>query len=468
MSNTADLRQALNRLVPLVSDYWERPVETYAAAVYDGFELSKHPVRQDAFNKFYTLLCRKAARSGYDAAEIAQLLDQLRIRPIIQTGPHCHLVIEPDAFFTHLFCLGGLRAQSQSWYINYSVSTVKFTEKLKKGPGWLRLDDQNINVFGLSRSKMASLSIFSRQMPLRFAMVPECSRSSIPLRNELLQILPDAEFSSAADAIKSANRTLWRKFFGTQVNFLQMDESDMAELVREHLEDEGSWLSRCFIERPELIGSFIFAVREVDCSPWAGWFKFNTDFFWMVRDGQMKRLELENGVLRDSSGRYQVSFKPAALARALRSGEIVPSLFLVFLVIAILPGLRVLGGSRQIIYFPLMRCALLKALDSSALPADRELAAAIRQDELPSLWGHRTIAPTTAEPLRLLARAGHSAESIAELLMARTLRETASDMPGFSADDMWFECCARFACHRQVAPGTSCLIDPSQIFNDQF
>src|SRR5690606_35340633 len=172
-----------------------------------------------------------------DAAEIAQLLDQLRIRPIIQTGPQCHLVNEPDALFTHLFCRGGLRGQSQSWYINYSVSTVKYTEKLKKGPGWLRLDEQNINVFGLSRSEMESLSIFSRQMPLRFAMVPECSRSSIPLRNELLQILPDAEFSSAADAIKSANRTLWRKFFGTQVNFLQMDESDIAELVREHLED---------------------------------------------------------------------------------------------------------------------------------------------------------------------------------------------------------------------------------------
>ncbi|WP_266019721.1 hypothetical protein [Brucella intermedia] len=468
MSNNAALRQALNRLVPLVSDYWERPVETYAAAVYDGFELSKHPVRQDAFNRFCTLLCRKAARSGYDAVEIAQLLDQLRTRPIIQTGPHCHLVIEPDAFFTHLFCISGLTAHAQRWYVNYSVSTVKFTEKPKKGPGWLRLDGQNVNVFGLSRSKMDSLSICSRQMQLRFTMVPETPDASTPLRDELLRILPDDDFSSAAEAIKTANRILWHRHFGTQTNFLQLDESDIAELVRDHLDDEDSWLSRQFIEKTGLIESFILAAREIDRGPCAGWFRFNTDFFWLVQDGRLRRLELENGVLRNNSGTYRVQFNSAALARALEREEIVPGLFLVFLVIAILPGLRVLGGSRQIIYFPLMRCALLKALDSSALPADRELAAAIRQDELPSLWGHRTIAPTTAEPLRLLARAGHSAESIAELLMARTLRETASDMPGFSADEMWLECCARFARHRQVAPGTSCLIDPSQIFNDQF
>lgn len=468
MSDTAALQDALSRLVPLVGSFWERPVMSYAAAIYERFEVSNHSVRQDAFKRLSSLLCRRAAQSGHDARDIAQLTAQLRNVPVIQTGPHCHLVIEPDAFFTHLFCLGGLRAHAKSWYINYSVSTVKFTEKSKKGPGWLRLDGQDINVFGLSRSKMASLSIFSRQMPLRFAMVPEFSRSSIPLRDELLQVLPGGEFSSAADAIKSANRILWPKYFGTAVNFLQLDESDMAGLVKEHLEDEGSWLSRCFIERAELIGSFILAVREIDRSPWGGWFKFNTDFFWMVRDGQMKRLELENGILRDSSGNYQVPFKCAALARALQNGEILPSLFLVFLVIAILPGLRVLGGSRQIIYYPLMRCALLKALASSCLPEDRDLAAAIRQDELPSLWGHRTIAPTTAEPLRLLARTGHSAASIAELLKATTLRQAASDMPGFSADEMWLQCCARLARRQQAAPSRSWLIDPSRIFNDQF
>ncbi|KAB2723394.1 hypothetical protein [Brucella intermedia] len=443
MSNTAALREALNRLVPLVGNYWERPVASYAAAVYDGFELSKHFVRQDAFKRFCTLLCRKAGRLGYDADQIAQMLDQLRNRPIIQTGPHCHLVIEPDAFFTHLFCISGLKAHAQRWYVNYSVSTVKFTEKSKKGPGWLRLDGQNVNVFGLSRSKMDSLSICSRQMQLRFAMVPEPPDASTPLRDELLRVLPDDDFSSAAEAIKTANRILWHKHFGTRSNFLQLDESDIAELVSDHLDDEVSWLSRHFIEKPETIESFIRAVREIDRGPWAGWFRFNTDFFWLVHHGRLRPLELENGVLRNSSRTYRVQFNSAALARALERGEIVPGLFLVFLVIAVLPGLRVLGGSRQIIYYPLMRRALLMALESSSLPADRELAAAIREDEIPSVWGHRTIAPTTTETWHLLARSAGSVASLSNDLASLTLRQTASDLPAFSTDELWLKCCAR-------------------------
>ena len=62
--------------------------------------------------------------------------------PVLQTGPHCLLLIEPDAFYTHLFSLLGLQAHVREWYITYHASTVSFSEKAKKGPGWLWLQDE--------------------------------------------------------------------------------------------------------------------------------------------------------------------------------------------------------------------------------------------------------------------------------------------------------------------------------------
>jgi hypothetical protein len=50
-----------------------------------------------------------------------------------------------------------------------------------------------------------------------------------------------------------------------------------------------------------------------------------------------------------------VEFTPASLVQALKIGRIMPNLLLMFIVTSILPGVRVLGGSRHTIYYPLMR-----------------------------------------------------------------------------------------------------------------
>ena len=44
-----EIRRALDCLVPLVKQYWERPVQAYASALYDGFELVKGADGRNAF-----------------------------------------------------------------------------------------------------------------------------------------------------------------------------------------------------------------------------------------------------------------------------------------------------------------------------------------------------------------------------------------------------------------------------------
>ncbi|MDC7259549.1 MULTISPECIES: hypothetical protein [unclassified Shinella] len=380
--------------------------------------------------------------SGHSETLAQLLIEQIHRRPVIQTGPHCHLVVEPDAFFTHLFNLMALKAHSEAWYLNYSVSTVKFTERAKKGPGWLLLDGQNVNVFGLSHRQMEPYSICGRHAPRRFAMRPADPHVDHPMRDRLQAVLPDREFSSAADAVKSANECLWRACVGRNVHFLQLDDADVATLVIDHLRDRESWLSRHFINCPATLATFAGAVRELNSGPWAGWFTFNTDFFWLIHGGRLKRLHLEGGKLRDSLGDFEVDFNADSLAESLEAREIVPSLFLVFMVVAILPALRALGGSRQIIYYPLMRAALLKALERSSVLVNKVLAESLRLDPTPSVWGHRTIAPTCDDPWRMLAAGGPAATAkLINTFASMSLNDASAGLPGFVNDELWQQCC---------------------------
>ncbi|MGN6448582.1 MAG: hypothetical protein ACTHLK_08295, partial [Brucella intermedia] len=228
--------------------------------------------------------------------------------------------------------------------------------------------------------------------------------------------------------------------------FLQLDDDDVAQLLVDHLLDPASWLSRHFFDNPDMVAAFMEEVRKLDNGPWAGWFKFGTDFFWGVRDGRIRRLRLENDRLCDESGMFWLPLNSRSLAQALESGEVVPSLFLVFLVIAILPGARALGGSRQIVYYPLMRSALLSALNRSSAPINDALAKSIRSDQMPSAWGHRTIAPTTASPWEhfLMTRNyPRGRYSILEAFANRTLISTSAGLPAFIDDDLWGQSCVR-------------------------
>lgn len=436
-----EIRRALNCLVPLVKQYWERPVQAYSSALYDGFELSDAEVRRDAFIKLCKLLRDRAIRSGHNETEVQKLIGIIRRRPVIQTGPHCHLIIEPDAFYTHLFALMGLNAHSEGWYINYSVSTVKFTEKSKKGPGWLWLDGQHVNVFGLSRRRMEPYSICGRYVPCHFALKPTDDQISHPALDLLRAVLLVQEFSSAAEAIKSANHDLWRHCFGETIKSLQLDDADVALLIIDHLRDRNSWLSRYFIDAPDMVSLLLQSVRELNDGPWDGWFKFNTDFFWFMSEGRLRPLRLEGNTLSDATGSFKMGFNSSSLANSLEAGEIVPGLFLVFLVIAILPGLRAMGGSRQVVYYPLMRHALLRALDRSSALINKELAKDIRSDHMTNVWGHRTIAPICADPWRLfIAKDPATFASLSQSFATQTLMETSGGLPGFVNDELWSQC----------------------------
>jgi hypothetical protein len=434
--SAGDVRNALSALMPDLSRYWQRPVHAYASVVYDVDPFRSDCLeRNEAMNRLSSCIERAALRAGFEAEGARSAGLQILASPVLQTGPHCLLLIEPDAFCTHLFSLLGLKAHGRKWHISYCVSTTSFMEAGKKGPGWLQLEGETLNVFGLSRRRMDGRSICCVNGPYRFRLTnPKGEAAPNASAARLIADLPSDEFPSAAEAIKVANQVLWRRKFASPANLLQLDDIDIADLVADHLEDPQSWMSTSFIGDGAVAKLILDAIDVLNAGPWSGWVRRTTDLFWRLEHDRVVPLRLERNALRSSgSSRFEVEFRPYDLAKALRAREILPNLFTVFLVISILPGTRVLGGCRQTIYYPLMRYLASVGVERSGA---RGLLKALQKDYRPGLWGHRVLVPAGGDPFQELELAGGVSPLLAKYAQL-SLQEASGDLASFTRDRIW-------------------------------
>ncbi|WP_244541272.1 hypothetical protein [Rhizobium tibeticum] len=431
-------------LFPWVRDFPTAPVRDYAATLFAASPGPACSARQHAKSLLVSWIASCASRRGYNQRQIERFQAEIIDNPVMQTGPHLHLLFEPDAFYTHLFSLMGLQARNSRSYISYACSTVKFVERGRKGPGWLTLDGQSINLFGLTRSRMIPYSVLAENGGYRFHLKnadrPEHAPASL---TRLAQEMPAAEFSSAADAIQQANVSLWQRFLKPEVDLLQLDDRDVADMVVMHLADPQSWLSSALFADTELPLAILCAIDRLDSGPWRGWLRNATHFFWGCEEGRIFPLHLAGGFLcSDQKHAVRLPFAAPALSEALIGRSIVPSLLLVFIVIAILPGVRVLGGSRHAVYYPLMRYALCNALAKTG--GDRALLGNLLRDERSGAWGHRVIS-APFEPFSLLHNAGPSGlSSLITCFGSMTLEEACGGMASFTEDPLWAELARAF------------------------
>lgn len=431
----SEMRDTISALFPEMEAHWHRPLRDYASSAYAvGWTDQENPIRQDCLRRMLSLVQSAALRAGYSTDEARQARDEFTQTPVLQTGPHCHLLIEPDAFYTHHFSLLGLKAHERRWHFWYGCSTVKLTESARKGPGWLRVGDDVVNVFGLSRRRMEKLSACGVEgEPIRFKPVaaPEAGADGDEMRM-LASMLPQGDFTSPAEAIRTANIGLWKRGIGNDIHLLQLDDFDVADLLADHLDDASSWLATHLCEEQGFGENLLSGLARLDDGPWRGWIRRTTDLFWELSDGRLGPLQYREGKVPLLSGNSSVSFDPRSLAAALRRRRIVPSLLVTFLVLSVLPGIRVLGGCRQIVYYPLMRHVIAAALDRCGC---RALSADLDCDRSPGLWGHRVLKPEVGNPLREL-----TASDIGGRLArfgALPLEEACGDLASFRKDTHW-------------------------------
>lgn len=436
-SGAAEIRFALSALMPSIQPFWSQSIEAYSTEAYRlGRPRSASLVRNHAMTLLRAVTERAALKAGYNTNEASAAGRELLQSPVIQTGPHCLLLFEADAFYTHLFSMLGLVAHRREWHITYFGTTMSFKESAKKGPGWLRIDGEPLNLFGLPRSRMDGRSICCPNGPYRFALTnSEGEKAPGQASRQLLDDLPSFSFASAAEAIKCANQKLWRKRIAAPLKLLQLDDFDIAELVADHLDDAGSWMAKCFVSggvAEELSAD----IDRLNAGPWRGWIKRTTDHFWLVERDSVVPLRLHAGYLRSGDASHPgIEFTPSAIAAAIRDCKLLPSLFTAFLVLSILPGARALGGCRQTVYLPLMRYITALSLTRNG---DHELLHALRQDERPGQWGHRVLLPADADPIREIDTAGGISTVLHKYGNMR-FTEASGDLTSFTKDAIWAE-----------------------------
>lgn len=449
--SSGQIRQALTHLFPELGTFWPRPLSDYAHAVYDRVDRGNCSVRNDAMGRLQTLVSNVALRSGASEDQALDAARQISELPVMQSGPHCFLMVDPEAFYTHLFSALGLSSHRRRWHMYFGCSTVKFIERPGKGPGWFDDGGHLINLFGLSRRRMGSTSLCGHNGPYEFKLDADIPSAVSPTAQWLKTHLPETVFPTASDAIVAANQTLWKQFFPLSLQLLQFNDTDIGELVADHFEDPDSWLSRRFAGDNLVAEKILCAIDDLNGGLWAAWVRRTTDFFWGLAGGRIVPLRLNNGVLTGSiTSGISIPFTPQNLALSLRQHRLIPNLLMMALVTSILPGVRLLGGSRQTVYHPLMRYLVATALD---VEHDRALLAAIRNDRRAGMWGHRVLRPANAFPLLETEKTGHGL-AVAAAYGEQSLETSAGDLSFFTADPIWPVMCGHITSGKITAAST--------------
>lgn len=450
---------SLAALYPWMKPFQVRPVRDYALRLFDPpASRSQLECRIVALHKLLNRIQVAAIGNRLPDQTAKKICKDVEERRVLQTGPHLLLVVEPEAFYTHIFSLIGLSAHGCSTYVSYAVSTVSLVERTRKGPGWLAVDGKAINIFGLSRSRMTGYGLLTGLGPYQFQLATTDPGGQVDALTHLRTLLPTARFDKPAHAIKAANLSLWPTLFGHRFAFLQLDDEDVADLVADHLNDSASWLRLRLLETPKVASGIVEGIDRLAIGPWAGWLTRGTDFFWFYDHGRRVPLRLEGQhLVHHATGVKVVRFEASEITAWLFHRRLIPNMFLAFMVLAILPGIRVLGGSHQTIYFPLMRYIMCRALEAAGVDAD--LQHSLATDDVPGAWGHRVIG-TCRDPFDLFRALGPSGISAAiNQFGGARLIDACGDMTGFVQDGAWSDL------HERIKVRAIALTDPEWAFS---
>ncbi|WP_214476775.1 hypothetical protein [Mesorhizobium sp. dw_380] len=443
LATDADTKQAvlesLAALYPWTRSFHCHPVRDYASRLFEAPAQKAEPeIRSRALAKLLDTIRNAGTRNGLPINAVSQICRDLEQRRVLQTGPHLFLLMEPEAYYTHIFSLLGLSAHGCSSYVSYAVSTVSLVEKPRKGPGWITLDGKPVNVFGLSGSRMIRYSLLTGPGSYRFELVPTEPNADEAALVMLRRLLPKTQFERPAHAIKAANLMLWPKLFGQSFAFLQIDDEDIADLVADHLSDEDSWLRARLLEDPNFASNILAGLDKLAAGPWSGWLTRGTDFFWFYENGKRLPLRLIAGELvHPATGIKVAPFTAPDVLERLANRSLIPNLLLMLLVLSILPGVRALGGSYQPLYYPLMRYVICQALE--AADVDEDLRQALAADDVPGAWGHRVI-ECDDDPFRLFldGKAGGTS-SLIDRFGNIPFAQACGSMSSFVRDPSWQE-----------------------------
>ncbi|WP_244508031.1 hypothetical protein [Mesorhizobium sp. ORS 3428] len=421
-----------------IKQNWNAPVSDYARHLW-------RPVARPASGPAIAArsILREVLHQRLDAImqpqQIGRALEEFEHRPVIQSGLHCLLLMDRITFDALLLAWLGAVENGLSAFFGFMGTTMTMETIGREGPGWLDVGDDKINLFGMGRHKLCrkSACVAGPVSLNKRALEAVGDEADTSRWLDTLLASQDKVFETAADALTALNEDLvanWDR--STMALPVFIDDRLAAAAMARHLQYDGSLLSRLLFE-PARRKRLERALQETASRPFGRFLPNATAYFWGIRDERVRKLVLENGHLIEPDRPHGLSipFERTHLKQALLEGVLLPNLFLTFLVLAILPRVRVVGGLRQIGYVALFHSILLAALDKNA-PEERDLAQELQVRE--NAWGVRVIDEkiSVREQLAGLPE-GALFPDLLRRYRLQTLAETTDDLKLVREDARW-------------------------------
>lgn len=176
-------------------------------------------------------------------------------------------------------------------------------------------------------------------------------QDSLEIKQILSPIFSEVDrqiMDSLSDQITKVNYLLWPKYFnkGEPLPFISLQLEDLVgEIICEAI-DRKHPLVHDLLFNPNS-REFIRDVFSDIPGAWSRDTTTGTYLFWNIRnDKRAERLVIQEGKLVGAEGQFMLT--PDAIATALRTHKIYPSVFLVYSVLSFIGGRSLLGGFNQI------------------------------------------------------------------------------------------------------------------------
>jgi hypothetical protein len=330
------------------------------------------PPAADAPGRSLSLLVRAlerylAARGERDVAGACHAL--LRTR-VIQQADHSNLLLDPETFLNNwLFHLAAGEAEAPV-AITSQCSTVACLSRRSpvRGPGFLWTRGGCYALFAFSRRLLKDSTFCALPVPTALTVTPLCGPVPPAANDPVLGPLAGFPVHDPADAFRAANAGIWDALpVDRGVRRVAVDERMASEAVALHLEEGEGAVFRLLFD-PPLRDRFLEVKRALVGSPRnLAVNRSAPDFLWFRKGTQLRAVVLRDRgagarwvMESDGSPLPVVPFEPAAVAAALRAGDLYADRVLAYLVRCLLPGVVAVGGTVQQDYVELYRQMLLE------------------------------------------------------------------------------------------------------------
>ena len=319
------------RLAECIEKNWNKTALEYSKEL--NFWRPKRPIEKELLNAFG----KELERLGTKGIHKSDILDSIKKRRILQTGPHLGATESPRMLCINW--LGNLGVPKRDYYIVGMFSGIPFSNRSR--PGRINMKKDSVNLFP---SSMQDGLVY---------------RSVIPVKlNESADKLPKKITKYFPSAIVGASYTKWalqtcqhiERNILKKNNLVYLDINEVvAEYLTQVLKNRFHVFHKIFFN-PKTRAEFMQA------------FPNEIMFYAPVMDGKYEKMEnmvLSGNKLRSRHKEIDLG-NSNILIQEIKEGRLCPALITTFLALAFLNQFKCFGSFAQVEYLPVYQEKLAK------------------------------------------------------------------------------------------------------------